>query len=131
VDYFIAAYDANPFLCLGLSHLLIRKLGFNPYIKHVNVHGMACTSFTKTLELAGDYLAMHPHDHVLLCTSGVNSYWLVNQLQGWRDLMGIHEIRLMKNKSRQKVELRKWIAIMEYFLFGEGVVSCVVAKEGG
>jgi predicted naringenin-chalcone synthase len=130
VDYFIAAYDANPFLCPGLSHLLIRKLGFNPYIKHVNVQGMACASFTKALELADDHLAAHPHDNVLLCTSGVNSYWLINQLRGLKDVIGIREIRSLKNKRKQKTELRKWIATMEFFLFGDGVTSCVIAKEG-
>jgi predicted naringenin-chalcone synthase len=130
VGYFIATYDANPFLCPGLSHLLIRKLGFNPYIKHVNVQGMACVAFTKALELAEDHLATHPHDNVLLCTSGVNSYWLINQLRGLRNVMGIREIRLIKNKSKQKMELRKWIATMEYFLFGDGVASCVMAREG-
>ncbi len=130
VGYFIAAYDANPFLCPGLSHLLIRKLGFDPYIKHVNVQGMACASFTKALELAEDHLATHPHDNVLLCTSGVNSYWLINQLRGLKDVVGIREIRSLKNKSKQKMELRKWIATMEFFLFGDGVASCVIANEG-
>jgi len=130
VGYFIAAYDANPFLCPGLSHLLIRKLGFNPYIKHVNLQGMACVAFTKAFELAEDHLATHPHDHVLLCTSGVNSYWLINQLRGLKDVMGIREIRLIKDESKQKTELRKWIATMEYFLFGDGVASCVMAREG-
>lgn len=130
VGYFIAAYDANPFLCPGLSHLLIRKLGFNSYIKHVNVQGMACASFTKALELAEDHLATHPHDNVLLCTSGVNSYWLINQLRGLKDVMGIREIGSLKNKRKQKMELRRWIATMEFFLFGDGVASCVIAKEG-
>jgi len=130
VGYFIAAYDANPFLCPGLSHLLIRKLGFNPYIKHVNVQGMACASFTKALELAEDHLATHPHDNVLLCTSGVNSYWLINQLRGLKAVMGIREIRSLKNESKQRMELRRWIATMEFFLFGDGVASCVIAKEG-
>jgi len=128
VGYFIAAYDANPFLCPGLSHLLIRKLGFNPYIKHVNVQGMACASFTKALELAEDHLATHPHDNVLLCTSGVNSYWLINQLRGLKDVMGIRQIKLIKDKHKQKMELRRWIATMEFFLFGDGVASCVIAK---
>jgi predicted naringenin-chalcone synthase len=130
VGYFIAAYDANPFLCPGLSHLLIRKLGFDPYIKHVNVQGMACASFTKAIELAEDHLATRPHDNVLLCTSGVNSYWLINQLRGLKDVMGIREIRSLKNKSKQKIELRRWIATMEFFLFGDGVASCVIAKQG-
>ena len=130
VGYFIAAYDANPFLCPGLSHLLIRKLGFNPYIKHVNVQGMACAAFTKALELAEDHLATHAKDNVLLCTSGVNSYWLINQLRGLRDVMGIREIRLIKDESMRQMELRKWIATVEFFLFGDGVAGCIVAREG-
>ncbi len=130
IGYFIAAYDASPFLCPGLSHLLIRKLGFNPYIKHVNVQGMACASFTKALELAGDHLANHSDDNVLLCTSGVNSYWLINQLRGLKDVMGIRRINLIKNMRKRKMELRKWIATMEFFLFGDGVASCVVEREG-
>ncbi|MCK4474621.1 hypothetical protein KAU30_02160 [Candidatus Bathyarchaeota archaeon] len=130
VGYFIAAYDASPFLCPGLSHLLIRKLGFNPYIKHVNVQGMACAAFTKALELAEDHLATHAKDNVLLCTSGVNSYWLINQLRGLRDVMGIREIRLIKDESMRQMELRKWIATVEFFLFGDGVAGCIVAREG-
>ncbi|UCE29433.1 MAG: hypothetical protein JSV85_01510 [Candidatus Bathyarchaeota archaeon] len=130
VGYFIATYDACPFVCPGLSHLLIRKLGFNQYIKHVNLQGMACASFTKALELAGDHLAMNPDDNVLLCTSGVNSYWLNNQLWGLGEVMGIRQIRMIKEKSKQQMELRKWIATMEFFLFGDGVASCVVARQG-
>lgn len=130
VGYLIAAYDANPFLCPGLSHLLISKLGFTPYIKHVNVQGMACAAFTKALELAEDHLAQHPGDKVLLCTSGVNSYWLINQLAGIREIMDIRKIRSIKNRRKRKLELRKWIATMEFFLFGDGVASAVVAKEG-
>ena len=130
IGYFVAAYDANPFLCPGLSHLLIRKLGFNPYVKHVNLQGMACASFTKALELAEDHIATHPNDKVLLCASGVNSYWFINQLRGLRDVMEIRQIRLIENRSKQKMEMRKWIATMEFFLFGDGVASCVMAKEG-
>lgn len=130
IGYFIAAYDANPFLCPGLSQLLIRKLGFNPYIKHVNVQGMACASFTKALELADDHLASHPDDYVLLCISGVNSYWLHNQVHGFRDLMEIRKINSIKSKSKRQMELRKWIATMEFFLFGDGVAGVVVSREG-
>ena len=130
IGYFIATYDANPFLCPGLSQLLIRKLGFNPYIKHVNIQGMACASFTKALELANDHLTIHPHDYVLLCISGVNSYWLYNQVHGLRDLMEIRDINSIKDKSKRQMELRKWIATMEFFLFGDGVAGVVVAREG-
>jgi alkylresorcinol/alkylpyrone synthase len=130
IDYFIAAYDVNPFLCPGLSQLLIRKIGFHPHIKHVNVQGMACAAFTKTLELARDHLAAYPEDFVLICISAVNSYWFHNQVQGLKNVMEIDEINSMRPESKRWVELRKWIATMEFFLFGDGVTSLVVGNEG-
>jgi predicted naringenin-chalcone synthase len=130
VGYFIATYDVNPFLCPGLSQLLIRKLGFNPYIKHVNVQGMACAAFSKALELAENHLAAHPDDFVLLCISGVNSYWFYNQVRGFEDVLEISQIGLVKDRDRRRMELRKWIAVMEFFLFGDGVAGVIVAKDG-
>ncbi len=130
IDYFIATYDVNPFLCPGLSQLLIRKLGFNPYVNHVNVQGMGCTAFTKALELAQNYLAAHPRDFVLLCISGVNSYWFYNQVQGMKDIMEISKINSIMHKDRRQMELRKWIATMEFFLFGDGTASIIVSNEG-
>ena len=128
--YFIAAYDVNPFLCPGLSQLLIRELGFDSYIKHVNVQGMACTAFTKTLELAKAHLAAHPKDFVLICLSGVNSYWFQNQVHGLKAVMEIDKINSINHEISRVNELRKWIATMEYFLFGDGVASLIVGKEG-
>ena len=130
IGYFIAAYDVNPFLCPGLSQLLVRKLGFNPYIKHVNVQGMACAAFSNALELAENHLAAHPEDFVLLCTSGVDSYWFYNQVRGFKDVMEISQIAMIKDKDRREMELRKWIAVMEFFLFADGVASVIVAKDG-
>jgi predicted naringenin-chalcone synthase len=130
IGYFIAAYDVNPFLCPGLSQLLIRKIGFDPYIKHVNVQGMACAAFAKTLELARDHLAAHPEEFVLICLSAINSYWFHNQVQGLKNVMAIDRINSIRNEHKRCVELRKWIATMEFFLFGDGVSSLVVGKEG-
>jgi len=128
VGFFIAAYDANPFLSPGLSQLLIRHIGFNPYIKHVNVQGIASTAFPKTLEIAENYLAAHPKDYVLICVSGVSSYWFQNQVRGIKDVMEISQISQIKDKAKQQMELQKWIAVMEYFLFGDGVAAAVVAN---
>ncbi|MEM3699810.1 MAG: 3-oxoacyl-[acyl-carrier-protein] synthase III C-terminal domain-containing protein [Candidatus Bathyarchaeia archaeon] len=126
--FFIAAYDANPFLSPGLSQLLIRNIGFNPYIRHVNVQGIASTAFPKTLEIAENYLAAHPKDYVLICVSGVSSYWFQNQVRGLKDVMEISQIRQIEDKAKQQMELQKWIAVMEYFLFGDGVAAAVVAN---
>jgi len=130
IGCFIVTYDVNPFLCPGLSQLLIRRLGFDAYIKHVNVQGMACAAFSNALELAENHLAGHPEDFVLLCTSGVNSYWFYNQVRGIKDVMEISQIGLIKDKDKRRMELRKWIAVMEFFLFGDGAASVIVAKDG-
>jgi alkylresorcinol/alkylpyrone synthase len=130
IGYLIAAYDVSPFLCPGLSQLLIRKLGFNPYIKYVNVQGMACAAFSNALELAENHLAAHPEDFVLLCVSGVDSYWFYNQVRGFKDVMEISKIGLIKDEDKRQMELRKWIAAMEFFLFGDGVASVIVARDG-
>jgi len=130
IGYFIATYDASPFLCPGLSSLLVRKLGSQPYIKHVNVQGMACAAFPTALELAKDHLTAHPEDHVLLCISGVNSYWFSNQVQGIEDVMEIKGLSSLKDESKRRKEQRKWIATMEFFLFGDGVASVIVANNG-
>lgn len=130
IDYFVVAYDQNPILCPGLSQRLVREIGFNPYVRHVNVQGMACAALPKALELAENYLASHPSDSVLICISGVNSYWFHNQVQGLKNVMEISQINSIKDDERRLWELRKWIATMEYFLFGDGVASAIVAKEG-
>jgi predicted naringenin-chalcone synthase len=130
IGYLVAAYDVNPFLCPGLSQLLVRKLGFDPYIKHVNAQGIASTAFPKALELAENYLAAHPKDYVLLCISGVSSYWFQNQVHGIKNVMEISQINQIKEDTKRQMELRKWIAVMEFFLFGDGVAAAIVAKEG-
>jgi len=131
IDFLITAYDVNPILCPGLSQRLIREIGFNPYVDYINAQGMACGAFTNALSLAENYLAAHPRNFVLLCISGVNSYWFYNQVRGIKDLMGISQINSIKDVDRRHRELRKWIATMEFFLFGDGVASAVVAKDGG
>jgi alkylresorcinol/alkylpyrone synthase len=128
VGYFIAAYDVNPFLSPGLSQILARRLDFNPYIRHVNAQGIASTAFPKALELAGNHLAAHPNDYVLICVSGVSSYWFQNQVRGLEEVAEISQIRLMRNAQAKALQLRNWVATMQFFLFGDGVAAAVVAK---
>jgi len=130
IGYFVVTYDANPFLCPGLSQLLISKLGLDAFIKNVNIQGVACSAFAKALKLAEDHLFSCPEDFVLLCISGVNSYWFHNQVRGLRKVMEISEINSIRDEEKRRLELRKWIATMEFFLFGDGVASIIVAKEG-
>jgi predicted naringenin-chalcone synthase len=132
IGYFIATYDVNPFLSPGLSQLLIPKLGFNPYIKHVNAQGIASTAFPKALDLAENYLAGHHDDFVLICVSGVSSYWFQNQVHGIREVMEISQINRIQDEVKRQFELRKWIATMQFFLFGDGAAAAIVTnkKEG-
>jgi 3-oxoacyl-[acyl-carrier-protein] synthase-3 len=130
IGYFVAAYDVNPFLCPGLSQLLVRKIGLTPYVKHVNAQGIASIAFPKALEVAENYLVAHPDDYVLLCISGASSYWFQNQVQGIKEIIEISQINQIKNKTKRQMELRKWIATMEFFLFGDGAAACIVARKG-
>ncbi|MDH7563959.1 MAG: 3-oxoacyl-[acyl-carrier-protein] synthase III C-terminal domain-containing protein [Candidatus Bathyarchaeota archaeon] len=131
INYFIAAYDANPFLSPGLSQLLLPALRLDPYTGLVNLQGIASTAFPKTLEIAGGYLASHPEDNVLICVSGVSSYWFQNQVRGLAEVMDISEISSIADQARRQRELQKWMATIKAFLFGDGVASAVVANEGG
>jgi len=130
IDFFIAAYDTNPFLSPGLSQLLVRSIGFNPYIKHFNAQGIASTAFPKALELAENYLAAHPKANVLICVSGASSYWFQNQVRGLKEVMEIGKINQIKSRAKREFELRKWVAVMQYFLFGDGASAAIVANAG-
>jgi predicted naringenin-chalcone synthase len=132
VGYFIATYDVNPFLSPGLSQLLVPKLGFSPYVKHVNAQGIASTAFPKALDLAENYLAAHPKDFVLICVSGVSSYWFQNQVHGMKEVMEVSQINQIQDQGKKQLELQKWIATMQFFLFGDGAAAAIVAnnKEG-
>jgi 3-oxoacyl-[acyl-carrier-protein] synthase III len=126
----IAAYDVNPFLSPGLSQLLIPKLGLDPGVRHINAQGIASTAFIKALELAQDYIVAHPQEKVLICVSGVSSYWFQNQVQGLSEVMEIGKLNEIADRARRELELRKWVATMQYFLFGDGVAAAVVSESG-
>jgi 3-oxoacyl-[acyl-carrier-protein] synthase III len=130
IDYLIVAYDASPFLSPGLSQILAPRLELNSHIGHVNAQGGASTAFPKTLELAQNRLALHPKDHILICISGVNSCWFQNQVRSIKDVMEVGQISKIKNEDKRLMELRKWVATIEFFLFGDGAASAIVANRG-
>lgn len=130
VDYLVVAYDVNPILSPGLSQLIVPHLDLDRYIKHVNAQGTASTAFMKALELAENHLARNSEDHVLVCVSGASSYWFHNQVQGLADVTEIGEIGAIADDARRKIELRKWVATMEFFLFGDGAAAAVLANKG-
>jgi 3-oxoacyl-[acyl-carrier-protein] synthase III len=130
IDYLIVAYDASPFLSPGLSQILVPKLELDSHINHVNAQGAASTAFPKALELAQNRLALHPEDHVLICVSGVSSYWFQNQVWGIKNVMEVSQISKIRDEDKKLLELRKWVATIEFFLFGDGAASAIVANEG-
>jgi predicted naringenin-chalcone synthase len=129
IDYLITTYDANAFLSPGLSHFLVPRLELDPFTKHVSAQGVASTAFPKALELAENHLAVHPGHHVLICVSGVSSYWFQNQVHGLKEILETSQISRIEDKKRKQFELRKWIATIQFFLFGDGVAAAVVANK--
>ncbi len=128
VGCLISAYDVNPFLSPGLSQLLVPTLGLSPYTKLVNVQGIASIAFPKALELTRNHLAANLDDTALVCISGVSSYWFQNQVRGLKDVMEIGKINAIADRARREYELRKWVATMQFFLFGDGVAAAVATN---
>jgi predicted naringenin-chalcone synthase len=131
INYLVAAYDYNDFCVPGLSSLLVKKVGFPSYIRHLSVQGMGCSAFGKVLQLAKDYLARYHNDYVMLCFSGVNSYWFQGQVRGIKNVLDIKKIRDIKDDKQREFELRKWIATLQFFLFGDGAASIIVTNNKG
>jgi 3-oxoacyl-[acyl-carrier-protein] synthase-3 len=129
VDYLVATYDANPLLSPGLSYVLVPRLGLNRFVKHVNAQGVASTALPKALETARNYLAAHPDDRVLVCISGMSSFWFQNQARGLKGVLDIKQINKIRDEAERRMELRKWVAVMQCFLFGDGVSAAVLANE--
>lgn len=131
IDCLVSAYDANPFLSPGLSQLLVPYLNLDPFTKLFNVQGVASIAFPKALEVAGNYLSVHPQANVLICVSGVTSYWFKNQIRGLQNVMEMSRINRITDDEKRNSELRKWVATMQFFLFADGVASAVVTSRNG
>jgi len=108
---------------------LVPALGLDPYTRLVNLQGVASTAFPKALDLAKNHLAVYPDDNVLLCISGVSSYWFQNQVRGLKNLMEISKINSISSNARKELELKKWVAAMQFFLFGDGVAAAIVTSK--
>ncbi len=119
----IATSDASDYLSPGLSGILVSKLG-NPKITHFNLQGMACIAFPKALKLAS---GMDGYTAIVL--SGVNSGWFVNQARHLEDVKGPEEIKKLP-KGKQENETRKWLAVIQACLFGDGA-SAIICGPGG
>lgn len=128
VDYLIATYDSSDLLCPGLSNILLHDLNLKPDVKHVSVQGMACSAFVRAIQLAEDHLARYPDSHVMICLSGVNSPWFSNQIRGLRDVKGMEEIKVIQNNELKLQALKKWVALIEFFLFGDGT-ACIITSN--
>ncbi len=129
VGYLIATHDANPLLSPGLSYVLVPQLKLDVFVKHVNAQGLASAALPKALDTAYNYLAAHPDDYVLVCISGMSSFWFQNQVRGLKNILEIEQIKSLRNIAERRVELRKWIAVMQCFLFGDGVSALVLTNR--
>jgi len=45
-------------------------------------------------------------------------------------VLEIRKINEIEDSSKRQMEIRKWIATMEYFLFGDAAVAAIVANKG-
>ncbi|MEM4704794.1 MAG: 3-oxoacyl-[acyl-carrier-protein] synthase III C-terminal domain-containing protein, partial [Candidatus Bathyarchaeia archaeon] len=73
--------------------------------------------------------APHPDDRVLVCISGVSSFWFQNQVRKLDRVLDIEQISRIKEGSKRREELRRWVAVMECFLFGDGVFAAVLSNK--
>jgi len=65
---------------------------------------------------------------VMICLSGVNSPWFFNQVRGLRNVKGMEAIKSIKDDDLRAREIRTWVAIIEFFLFGDGA-ACIIASN--
>jgi predicted naringenin-chalcone synthase len=50
-------------------------------------------------------------------------------VRGIKDVMEISQINKIEDEARRQLELRKWVATMQFFLFGDGAASAIVANN--
>jgi len=125
----VATYDASPFLSPGLSQILMRQLDLGLKARNFNLQGAASTAFHQALEFARSWLSCHPDEKVLVCVSGINSFWFQNQVRGLDQVLETRQISKIGDTAGRLVALRKWVAAMQFFLFGDGVAAVIL--EGG
>lgn len=122
----VAAYEDNDYLSPGLSSIVATKMGLSKFVPHFNIQGMACSTLPKVLEL-GKNLVHKDSDKVLVVISGCNSGWYLPHLGDGLSVLNPHEIS-SKQYDREE-QIRKWVATMFSFLFGDGVAAFVLTKE--
>lgn len=121
----VAASENNDYLSPGLSSILVRKIGLSNFTPHFNIQGMACSTFPKVLEL-GKNLVRNDNDNVLVVISGCNSGWYLPHLKDNMTVRNPKEIG--KEQYDREKQVKKWVATMFSFLFGDGVVAFVLRR---
>lgn len=122
IDNLIVTSDASDYLSPGLSGILAGRIDSS--ISHFNLQGMACIAFPKSLEISSRL-----EGNTAIVLSGVNSGWFVNQARFLDDVKGPDEIKKLP-VSRRAEETRKWLAVIQASLFGDGA-SAIIWGEGG
>lgn len=122
IDNLIVTSDASDYLSPGLSGIIAGNLDSS--ISHFNLQGMACIAFPRALELASKL-----EGNTAIVLSGVNSGWFVNQARFLDGVKGPEEIKKLP-ASRRPHEMRKWLAVIQASLFGDGA-SAIIWGDGG
>ncbi|MBI5354858.1 MAG: hypothetical protein HZB68_00190 [Candidatus Aenigmarchaeota archaeon] len=122
IENLIVTSDASDYLSPGLSGILAGKIDSS--INHFNLQGMACIAFPRSLELASRL-----EGNTAIVLSGVNSGWFVNQARFLDDVKGPDEIKKLPASKRAN-ETRKWLAVIQASLFGDGASAIIWGKGG-
>lgn len=121
----VSAFEDNDFLSPGMSSILLTKLGFDKFLPHYSIQGMACSTLPKLLEL-GKNLLHNENDKILFVISGCNSGWYLPHLKNGLTVKNPKEIG--KDQYDREQQLGKWVSTMFSFLFGDGVAAFVMSK---
>ncbi len=129
INHLVVTSDASDYLCPGLSSTIVGKLELDPFIHHLNIQGMACTAFSESLKVADNILSSSTNDNVLVVVSGCNSTWFIPPTKAFDKIIGPKEIKESIDKNSQSIEFKKWILLIQAFLFGDGVSAFIVRKN--
>lgn len=126
ISCLIAASEDNDFLSPGLAPVVATKLELSNFIPHYNIQGMACSTLPKLLELGKNFVR-NENDKVLVVISGCNSGWYLPHLADGKNIWSPSEID--KNQHDREIQIKKWVATMFSFLFGDGAAAFVLSKS--
>lgn len=122
----LVASEHSDYQSPGLAPILVTKIGLSNFVPHYNIQGTACSTISKILEL-GKKLVTTEKDKILVVISGCNSNWYLPHLGKKEFVINPQEIP-QDDPNRAKL-IKKWVATMFSFLFGDGVCSFLLTRD--